>query len=315
MGPNKISGQSPQEWRKETKQREKQWKADNAKRKKEWREEKKRRKKEWREEKKRRKKEWRAEKKRRKRQRRFLLKQLIRRDFQARYKRTFLGVVWSMLSPLIQFATQAVIFSYFFRRGEHFISYLIVGNIVYHYFSDATNQSMFAFTSNIGILSRIRIDKKLFMISKNIACLINLFLTMLIMFAIVLIDGIQPDVIWMCLCYPILCLFFFNMGIGYILSTLHVFFRDTQYFYGLIVRNLMYFSAIFYRVSAFPEDIQALFFFNPVYCYIYYFRSVVMDRAIPSLQVHLMCFLYAFVFFLLGKAVYALNHQRFFNYY
>ena len=98
MGPNKISGQSPQEWRKETKQREKQWKADNARLKKEWRAEKKRRKKEWRE-----------EKKRRKRQRRFLLKQLIRRDFQARYKRTFLGVVWSMLSPLIQFATQAVI--------------------------------------------------------------------------------------------------------------------------------------------------------------------------------------------------------------
>ena len=304
MEPNKIAGQSPREWREESKQRKKEWKAANRQRKKEWREETKRRKKAWRE-----------ETRRRKKQRRFLLKQLIRRDFQARYKRTFLGVVWSMLSPLIQFATQAVIFSYFFKRGEHFISYLIVGNIVYHYFSDATNQSMFAFTSNIGIISRIRIDKKLFLISKNIACLINFFLTMIIMFIIVLIDGIQPDVMWTALCYPIFFLFFLNEGIGYILATLHVFFRDTQYFYGLLLRNLMYFSAIFYRVSAFPENVRQLFFLNPVYCYIYYFRCVVMDKAFPSCEVHLMCFLYAFCFFLLGKIVYAVNNKRFFNYY
>ena len=248
-------------------------------------------------------------------QRRFLLKQLIRRDFQARYKHAFLGVLWSMLSPLLQFVTQALVFSYFFKRGEHFISHLIVGNIVYHYFSDATDHSMSVFTSNIGIISRIKIDKRLFLISKNIACLINFFLTLLIMFAIVLIDGIQPSFTWLCLCYPIFFMFFFNMGIGYILSTLHVFFRDTQYFYGLVVRNLMYFSAIFYRVSAFPEDIQRIFFCNPVYCYIYYFRSVIIDKAIPSFEVHALCVLYALVFFLIGNAIYNANHQRFFNYY
>lgn len=252
---------------------------------------------------------------RRNKQRRFLLGQLVRRDFRDRYKRTFFGVIWSMLSPLLQFTTQALVFSYFFKRGEHFISYLIVGNIVYHYFSDATGQSMFAFTSNIGIISRIRIDKTLFLLSKNISCLINFFLTFVIMFAIVLIDGIRPDVIWICLCYPILCLFFFNMGIGYILSTLHVFFRDTQYFYGLLSHNLIYFCAIFYRISAFPDNIQKLFFLNPVYCYIYYFRSVILYKTLPSYEVNLRCFLYALVFFLLGRAVYAANNKRFFNYY
>ena len=259
--------------------------------------------------------ELREETRRNNKQRRFLLKQLIRRDFYARYKRTFLGVVWSMLSPLIRFATQAVIFSYFFKRGQHFISYLIVGNIVYHYFSDATHQSMSAFTSNIRIISSIRIDKKLFLISKNVSCLINFFLIMVIAFIIVLSDRIQPDIVWIYLCYPIFCMFFFNMGIGYILATVHVFFRDMQYFYSLIVRNLMYFSAIFYRVTAFPEHIQKLFFCNPVYCYIYYFRSVIIDKALPSPEVHALCFLYALVFFLLGKAVYAANNQRFFNYY
>ena len=248
-------------------------------------------------------------------QRHFLLKQLIRRDFQDRYKNTFLGVIWSMLSPLLQFVTQALIFSYFFRRGEHFISYLIVGNIIYSYFSDATGQSMFAFTSNIGIISRIRIDKKLFLISKNIACLINFFLTMLIMFLIVMIDGIQPDIIWIGLCYPVFCLFFFNMGIGYILATLHIFFRDTQYFYGLIVRNLMYFSAIFYSVSAFPEHIRQLFLLNPVYPYIDYSRSVIIYKTLPSVEVHFLCFFYALFFFLTGKIVYAMNNRRFFNYY
>ena len=91
-------------------------------------------------------------------QKKFLLKQLIHRDFKSRYKRAALGVLWSMLSPLLFFAAQAIIFSFLFDRGEHYISYLITGNIVYHYFTDGTTNTMFSLQANGGIISKIKVN-------------------------------------------------------------------------------------------------------------------------------------------------------------
>ena len=160
-------------------------------------------------------------------QKKFLLKQLIHRDFKSRYKRTFLGVLWSMLSPLCFFVTQAIVFSKLFGRGEHFLSYLIIGNIVFHYFSDATTNLMFSISANGGIISKINVDKRLFIYSRSISCLINFLLTMIIMFVVSGINGISFNVKFILLIFPIVCLYFLNMGIGYILSVLFVFFKDT----------------------------------------------------------------------------------------
>ena len=203
-------------------------------------------------------------------QKRFLLKQLIHRDFKNRYKRAALGVLWSMLSPLLFFAAQAIIFSQFFNRGEHYISYLITGNIVYHYFTDATTNSMFSLQANGGILSKIKLDKDVFLFSRSISCLINFGLTLIVMFVIVAMDHMTFHWNLVLLIYPIVCMFFMNMGLGYILSALFVFFKDTQYLYGLFTHILLYFSAIFYRVDMFPPETQKLFYINPLYCYIDY---------------------------------------------
>ena len=118
-------------------------------------------------------------------QKKFLLKQLIRRDFKSRYKRAALGVLWSMLSPLCFFAAQAVVFSKILGRGEHYIAYLITGNIVFHYFSDATTNSMFALQANGGIISKIKVDKDMFLFSRSVSCLINFFFTAAVMFFII----------------------------------------------------------------------------------------------------------------------------------
>lgn len=248
-------------------------------------------------------------------QKKFLLKQLIHRDFKSRYKRAVLGVLWSMLSPLLFFAAQAIIFSFLFDRGEHYISYLITGNIVYHYFTDATTNSMFSLQANGGIISKIRVDKQIFLFSRSISCLINFVLTLIIMFSIVAIDRMPFHWDFFLLIFPVACMFFLNMGLGYILSAMFVFFKDTQYLYNLFTRILLYFSAIFYRLDRFPENLQQLFFINPVYCYIYYFRSIIIDNAIPSLFVHGLCIGFPIVFMLIGKLVYKLNDNRFAYYF
>ncbi|MBR6599220.1 MAG: ABC transporter permease, partial [Oscillospiraceae bacterium] len=139
-------------------------------------------------------------------QKKFLLKQLVHRDFKSRYKRTFLGVLWSMLSPLCFFVTQAIFFSKLFGRGEHFLSYLIIGNIVFHYFSDATTNLMFSISANGGIISKINVDKRLFIYSRSISCLINFLLTMVIMFGVIAINGITFNIKFTLLIFPIVCL-------------------------------------------------------------------------------------------------------------
>lgn len=248
-------------------------------------------------------------------QKKFLLKQLIHRDFKSRYKRAVLGVLWSMLAPLLRFGAQAIIFTTLFNRDNHFISYLITGNIVFHFFTDATTNSMFALQSNSGILSKIKVDKGIFLFSRNISCLINFFLTLIIMFIIIAIDHTPFHWNFVLLLFPIVCMFFLNMGIGYILSTMFVFFKDTQYLYGLLTNILMYFSAIFYKIDKFPENTQKLFFFNPVYCYIDYFRTIIIDNTIPSLFIHGLCIGYPILFILIGKLVYKLNDNKFAYYF
>ena len=142
-------------------------------------------------------------------QKRFLLKQLIRRDFKSRYKRAALGVLWSMLSPLLFFLAQAFIASRFFLREEHYISYLITGNIVYFYFTDATLNEMFALQANGGIISKINVDKEIFLFSRSISCLINFLFTLIDMVIVIAIDRMPFHLNYVMLIYFVssICVF------------------------------------------------------------------------------------------------------------
>ena len=244
-------------------------------------------------------------------QRKFLFKQLVYRDFKSRYKRAILGVLWSMLSPLLFFTAQVIVFAFLFNRAEHYVSYLIIGNIIYHYFSDATTQGMFSLTTNAGIISKIRVPKEIFLFSKNVSCFVNFLLTLIIMFLIVAVDGVPFHWNFFLILYPIITLTLLNIGIGYILSALFVFFKDIQYLYQIFCRILIYFSAIFYYVSVFPDWVQKFFWLNPLYDCIYYCRSIIIYNEVPSMWVHLLCLIYPAVFIIIGKMIYKVNDNRF----
>ena len=131
------------------------------------------------------------------------------------------------------------------------------------------------------------------------------------MFVIIAIDQIPFKLTFLLLIFPIGCLTAFNLGMGYILSALFVFFKDVQYIYTIFCRIVIYFSAIFYYVSAFPDWLQKIFWLNPLYCYIYYARSVVIYGEIPSLMVHFLCIIYPLVLIVIGKIIYKVNNNKF----
>ena len=242
----------------------------------------------------------------------FLFEELVKRDFKKKYKRTVLGMAWSILSPLL---VMRLVFTQFFGRGmEHYTTYLFCGNLVFSYFSESTGQGMTSLMGNAGIFTKVNVPKYLFLFSKNVQTLINFGLTLCVFFMFCVLDGITFTWKFICLLYPICCLVLFNVGVGLILSAMFVFFRDINYLYDVFTLLLMYCSAIFYTVDSFAPWVQTALLCNPVYCYIKYFRCIVLDGEIPSLQYHLLCLFYAVVMVVIGGYIYKKYNHKFLYY-
>lgn len=245
----------------------------------------------------------------------FLFEELVKRDFKQKYKRTVLGMAWSILSPLLTLLVMSLVFTQFFgRQMEHYTIYLFCGNLVFSYFKESTTGGMNALMSNSSIFAKVNVPKYMFLLSKNVSALINFGLTLSVFFLFALVDHIRFGVHFLALLYPICCLVVFNVGVGLILSALFVFFRDTSYLYDVFTMLLMYMSAIFYTVETFPAVMQKLFLCNPIYCYIKYFRVVVLEGAIPSFSFHLLCAFYAVLLVAIGGFIYKKFNHKFLYY-
>lgn len=220
---------------------------------------------------------------------RFLFEELVKRDFKKKYKRTVLGMAWSILSPLLQLLVMTLVFIQFFGRNTpHYMIYVFCGNLNFTFFKDATNGGMGAIMGNANIFTKINVPKYLFLLSRNIQALINFGLVMVVFFLFVALDGLPFTWKFLCLVYPVGCLILFNIGIGMILSALFVFFRDVQYLYDVFTMLLMYMSAIFYNIDSYSDMTRNLFLLNPVYLFIRYFRKIVIEATIPTGWFHLL---------------------------
>ena len=245
----------------------------------------------------------------------FLFEELVKRDFKTKYKRTILGMAWSMLSPLLTLLVMYFVFSRFFAAEiQHYITYLFCGNMVFSFFSDATNQGMYALVANADIFTKVPVPKYLFLLSKSVQTLINFGLSLCIFFVFCVIDGVPFTWKFLLLLYPIGCLMVFNIGVGFILSALFVFFKDIQYLWGVFLQLLMYMSAIFYTIDHFPDRVQFLFNLHPVFVYIRFFRRLVIDSVVPSPQSFALAGFYAVAALLFGRWMYRHYNQRFLYY-
>jgi ABC-2 type transport system permease protein len=245
----------------------------------------------------------------------FLFTELVKRDFKKKYKRTYLGMFWSVLSPLLTLLVMRIVFTQFFGRDmEHYTTYLFCGNIIYSFFNEATNGGMSSLLSNSSIFTKINVPKYLFLFSRNISSLINFGLTFLVFLIFCIIDGVTFTPLFLMLIIPIICLVIFNLGVGLILSALFVFFRDVQYLWSIFTMLLMYMSAIFYTVDGYSPTVQSLFHLNPVFVYIKYFRCIVLDGEIPSLIMHGLAVGYALLFFGIGSLIYKKCNHKFLYY-
>lgn len=245
----------------------------------------------------------------------FMLEELIKRDFKQKYKRTVLGMFWSVLNPLLTLLVMRLVFTNFFGRGvPYYTTYIFAGNLMFSYFKEQTNGGMQSLMANASIFTKINVPKYLFLLSKSVSAMINFGLTLVVFFVFAFIDRVPFHWTVFAIIYPIATLTMFNLGVGMILSALFVFFRDIGYIYDIFTLLLMYMSAIFYQVDRFSERVQRLFLLNPVYCAIKYVRVVVIDGNLPSLSYHLLLLLYATLAISVGAIIYKKFNHKFLYY-
>ena len=245
----------------------------------------------------------------------FLFEELVKRDFKKKYKRTVLGMGWSLLSPLLMLLVMKLVFTQFFGRNmDHYTIYLFCGNIVFAFFNESSTQGMSSLMGNARIFTKVNVPKYLFLMSKNVQCLVNFGLTLCVFVLFCIFDDITFTWRWIMLLYPICGLVVFNIGVGLILSAWFVFFRDIQYLWSIFTQLLMYMSAIFYTVDRYPEWVQHVFYLNPVYCFITYFRQTVINMTVPSLELHGLILLYTLLAFGVGAWMYKKYNHRFLYY-
>lgn len=247
----------------------------------------------------------------------FLMSQMIVRDFKVKYKRSVLGVVWSLLYPLLMMGVMALVFSQMFRfkmEGVNYLVYLMTGLIMFNYFNEASNSSMVSIVMNFNLMTKVYIPKYIFPLSKCLFVGINFLLSLIPLFLIVIVTGAPISFNYLLLPYVFICLFLFTVGIGFIVSTISVFLRDMFYIYGIMVTIWQYFTPTFYHINMLPEKLQFLFKLNPLYQYINFSRTILLDARTPNIYSFLWCGLSAVVVFVIGSIIFKKNQDKFIYY-
>lgn len=245
----------------------------------------------------------------------FILKTLVGKDFKVKYRRSVLGVVWSVLNPLLMMIVMSAVFSYMFRFNiENFPLYLILGQIMFNLMSDATSGAMQSIIGAASLIQKIRIEKMVFPLEKVIFSLVNFLFSAIAAVAVMIYFRIMPtwDILFLPLC--IVYVVAFSAGLGLILSSLAVFFRDVIHLWSVVLTAWTYATPLFYPLELLPDTLQFLIQFNPMYQYITYFRDIMMYGITPTLEQNLICIAMAAISLALGILVFRKTEHKFILY-
>lgn len=249
---------------------------------------------------------------------RFLLKQLVLRDFKVKYKRSALGVAWSLLYPLLSMSVMALVFSNVFKfstPGVSYVAYLLIGLTFFNYFSEASNLSMSSVVANFSLLGKVYVPKYIFPLSKCLFVGINFLLTLIPLYLVILLSG--TGLCWqhLLLPYAFACLFLFTLGMGFFLAAVSVFLRDMFYIYGIVLTLWLYLTPVMYdlRVIAQPA-LRMLIALNPLCQYIGFARTIILSHETPGPGQFALCGLSALTALLLGAMLFKKKQDEFVYY-
>lgn len=213
-----------------------------------------------------------------------LLKLLVSKNIKLKYRRSWLGYVWSILNPLLTMVVMTIVFSTMFKRNiENFPVYLFCGQLLFNYMNQSTHQALFSITGNAALLKKTYVPKYIFTIAIITSGLVDLFFSLGALVIVIVVT--QAKITWYALLFPfvLLQLYVFCIGLGLFLAQAGVFFKDTQFIYNAVTTAWMYLTPIFYPMEALTDKL--VWFvkrLNPMYFYIGQFRDLIYYGRMPG---------------------------------
>jgi len=242
----------------------------------------------------------------------FLLNQLVGRDFKTKYKRSVLGVLWSLLNPLLMMTVQYIVFSRLFRfEIQNYAVYLLSGIVLFSFMSEATSLSMMSILQNANLINKVFVPKFIYPFSRVLSSSVNFIFAFASLIIVILATGLSFSLNYFFLLYGLLCLILFIVGLSLILSTMMVFFHDTQFLYNIILQIWLYLTPLFYPEEILPDFVLQLEQFNPMYHFVKFARTIILQGVLPDAKSWLYCGIFAVASFLFGILIFNRKQNKF----
>lgn len=245
----------------------------------------------------------------------FTISSLVSKDFKLKYRRSALGVVWSVLNPLLMMIVLSAVFSTFFRFDiPNYPLYIILGNTLFALMAESTTGAMWSILDSSALIKKVRVEKLIFPIEKVLFQLVNFCISLIAVAIVMVYFQVAPSLSLLML--PVLLLFvvLFSAGLGMALSALAVFFRDVCHLWGVVITAWTYATPLFYPIVVLPDWMMPIMELNPMYHYVSYFRQLLLDGTVPGLGENLLCFGMAAVTFVIGLLIFKKTEKKFILY-
>lgn len=243
---------------------------------------------------------------------RFVLWLLVRQQLVLRYRRSTLGFFWTLLNPLMMMTVSSIVFSSIFKfQLKDYVFFMFSGMVPWLYFSNCVAQTSASLINNEGLIKKVFLPKTLFPLSTSIFLLIDSLFGLVALFIVGLFVGVQAG--WALLFIPValVILYIFTLGLGLLLSTVVVYFRDIQQIVNVGLQALYFLTPIMYPISAVSPRLASWLYLNPMYYFVEMFRYPLYQAAWPPLQTVTICVVLAISSFLIGNFVFRSRQNDF----
>ncbi len=241
-----------------------------------------------------------------------LLSELVARDIKIKYRRSVLGVLWTLLNPLFMMIILSVVFSSIFKFDiENFPLYILSGQLIFNFFNDATTSSMTSIIGSAALIKKVYVPKYLFVIARVFSSFINLMASLVAL--ILVMVAMRAELHWTVVLsvIPLAMVVLFSFGVGMFLAAITVRFRDVIHLYSVFTTGLLYLTPVIYPMAALPDVVKTIVMINPLTNYLLMFRDVMFNNTLPSVFSVLLGIAEAALALALGLYVFYKNQDEF----
>ena len=212
-----------------------------------------------------------------------LLSELVARDIKIKYRRSVLGVLWTLLNPLCMMIILSIVFSSIFKFDvENFPLYVLSGQVIFNFFNDSTTSSMSAIISSASLIKKVYVPKYLFVLSRVMSSFINLMASFTALLLVMVATRAELHWTVFLSVIPLAMVVLFSFGVGMFLAAITVRFRDVIHLYSVFTTGLLYLTPVIYPMAALPDVVKTIVMINPLTNYLLMFRDVMFNNTLPS---------------------------------